>query len=549
MPLIELIRRHMTTRPHVLLLLVTIAGVSNTLVMAIINNVASTEASAPQLRTLLMFGLTIGIYAVSQRMLMKITATEVETMIQRLRTGLVDSASRAELLPLEHIGRSEILGAMIRDTQTISQAVNLLVIAVQSAILIVLAMIYVFINSTAAFVLSAMFISFSVVLVLARMKKLQGDLYKMFGQEAHLVDGLRDVLDGFKEVKMSTARRDALLSEVDAAAVDVRDLKIEYQSRSSNEYVLGQSLIFLLLGVIVFAVPMFATAGSTEISRTTTAILFIIGPLGMVIQAVPMFAAANAAAQNLIHLDQTLKSLNTQNPDLPPRALAPQFNEITLDAVSFAYQDARSASVFAVGPVNLTVRRGETLFITGGNGSGKSTLLKLLVGLFYPDSGMIRVDGQPVTRENYDAYRNQFSVIFSDYHLFKQLYGMPAPDAAVVDDLCHLLELTGKVQMDGRAFSTLDLSSGQRKRLAMLVAMLEDKPVVVLDEWAADQDPHFRRKFYRELLPRLREAGKTVIAITHDDRYFDAADRCISMEEGRLVQIGTAPQATGPDQP
>lgn len=547
MPLIELIRRHMTVQPHALLLLVAIAGISNTLVMAIINNVASAEPGTPQLRMLMMFVLAIGIYAVSQRMLMRITATEVETMIQQLRTGLVDSASRAELLPLENIGRSEILGAMIRDTQTISQAVNILVIAVQSGILIVLAMVYVFLNSTAAFVLSAVFITFAVSLVLRRMKKLQGDLYKMFGQEAHLVDGLRDVLDGFKEVKMSTLRRDALMGEVDAAAVDARDLKIEYQSRSSNEYVLGQALIFLLLGVIVFAVPMFSRADTTEISRTTTAILFIIGPLGMVIQAVPMFAAANAAAQNLMQLDSTLKSLNTQNFEGAARALSPQFQEIQLDALSFSYHDARATSVFAVGPLNLTIHRGETLFITGGNGSGKSTLLKLLVGLYYPESGLIRVDGQAVTAETYDAYRNQFSVIFSDFYLFKQLYGMKAPDTVVMDDLCELLELVGKVQLNGSAFNTLDLSSGQRKRLALLVAMLEDKPILVLDEWAADQDPHFRRKFYQELLPRLRSAGKTIIAITHDDRYFDVADRCVAMEEGRLVVAKTRPTEQGLD--
>ncbi len=535
MPLIELVRRHMATQPRVLLLLAGIAGISNTLVMAIINNVASTDAGTPTLRVLLMFLLAIGIYAVSQRILLRITATEVETMIEQLRVGLVDSASRAELLPLEQVGRSEVLGAMIRDTQTISQAVNLLVIAAQSAILIVLAMGYVLLNSLAAFILSFAFIAFAVTLVIGRMKKLQGDLYKMFGQEAQLVDGLRDVLDGFKEVKMSTGRRDALLQEVRTNAVQARDLKIEYQSRSSNEFVLGQSLIFLLLGVIVFVVPMFAQAGPTEISRTTTAILFIIGPLGMVIQAVPMVAAANAAAQNLMQLDATLKSLSAQAACAKVRPLPERFDDIRLDTVSFAYQDTKAASVFAVGPIDLAIRKGEILFITGGNGSGKSTLLKLLVGLYYPSSGMIRVDGQAITSETYDAYRNLFSVIFSDYHLFKRVYGLSAPDAAVVDDLCQLLELVGKVQMQGTAFNTLELSSGQRKRLALLVTLLEDKPVVVLDEWAADQDPHFRRKFYQELLPRLRAAGKTVVAITHDDRYFDCADRCLAMEEGQLV--------------
>jgi putative pyoverdin transport system ATP-binding/permease protein len=525
MPLIELIRRHMVTKPRVLLMLAGIAGISNTLVMAIINNVASTDGASPTFRVLLMFLLAIGIYAVSQRILLRITATEVETMIEHLRVGLVDSASRAELLPLEQVGRSEVLGAMIRDTQTISQAVNLLVIAAQSAILIALAMGYVLLNSLAAFILSFAFIAFAVTLVIGRMKKLQGDLYTMFGQEAQLVDGLRDVLDGFK----------GLLAEVQTNAVQVRDLKIHYQSRSSNEYVLGQSLIFMLLGVIVFLVPMFAQASSTEISRTTTAILFIIGPLGMVIQAVPMVAAANAAAQNLMQLDATLKSLSAQSAFAQVRPLPERFDEIHVDTVSFSYHDAKAASVFAVGPIDLSIRKGEILFITGGNGSGKSTLLKLLVGLYYPSSGMIRLDGQAITSETYDAYRNLFSVIFSDYHLFKHVYGLHAPDTAVVDDLCQLLELAGKVHMQGTAFNTLELSSGQRKRLALLVTLLEDKPVVVLDEWAADQDPHFRRKFYQELLPRLRAAGKTVVAITHDDRYFDCADRCLAMEEGQLV--------------
>lgn len=535
MPLIQLVRLHLQTRPHVLLLLATIAGIANTLVMAIINNAASEDGGKAPVRTLVMFALSIGIFAVSQRMLMRITSTEVERMIAELRTGLVERASRAELLPLEQIGRSEVLGAMIRDTQTISQAVNLLVIAAQSAILIAMAMVYVFVNSVAAFVLSAAFIAFAVTLVLRRMKKLQHDLYSVFAREANLVDGLRDVLDGFKEVKMSAPRRDGLLAEVRSTAAEVRELKAKFQARSSDEYVLGQSLIFALLGVIVFAAPLFSSAQPQQIARTTTAILFIIGPLGMVIQAVPMLAAANAAAQNLMDLDRTLRSLSTQDKQAQ-RELPATFDEIHLDSVSFAYHDPRASSVFAVGPIDLTVKRGETLFITGGNGSGKSTLMKLLVGLYAPETGAIRVDGKAVVPETAEAYRGYFSVVFADYHLFKRMYGLQLPDAEVVDDLCHLLELTGKVEVQGNAFSTLELSSGQRKRLALLVTLLEDKPIVVLDEWAADQDPHFRRKFYRELLPRLRAAGKTVVAITHDDRYFDAADRSVAMEEGRVVQ-------------
>ena len=87
---------------------------------------------------------------------------------------------------------------------------------------------------------------------------------------------------------------------------------------------------------------------------------------------------------------------------------------------------------------------------------------------------------------------------------------------------------------DGR-FSTLDLSTGQRKRLAMVAALLDDKPIYIFDEWAADQDPGFRRYFYEGLLGELKARGKTVLAVTHDDRYFGVADRVVKRGEGGVV--------------
>jgi putative ATP-binding cassette transporter len=163
-----------------------------------------------------------------------------------------------------------------------------------------------------------------------------------------------------------------------------------------------------------------------------------------------------------------------------------------------------------------------------------------MTGLYIPTSGTVRIDGQPVTADNVAAYRSLFVAIFSDHHLFKELYGVPPIVPAEVDELLALLEMAEKVRVEGRAFDTLALSSGQRKRLAMIAALLEHRPICVFDEWAADQDPHFRRKFYRELLPKLRAWGKTIIAVTHDDRYFDAADVRVHLEEGRVASIAAA---------
>lgn len=176
----------------------------------------------------------------------------------------------------------------------------------------------------------------------------------------------------------------------------------------------------------------------------------------------------------------------------------------------------------------------------GGNGSGKSTLLKLLTGLYRPASGELRVNGQSLLPVQYHRYRNQFSIVFTDFHLFDRLYGLTRVNDESLAELLHDMELDLKTHYEEGRFSTLNLSTGQRKRLALIVALLDDKAILVFDEWAADQDPVFRKRFYEEILPDLKRRGKTVIAATHDDRYFSVADRVLKMECGRFVPLGEA---------
>lgn len=537
MPLIELIRRDLTAKPATLLFIAALAGVSNALVMAIINNSAGLYDDALDLRTVALFAIVVAVYVLSQRRMMQITATEVEEIIHRQRSSLIDAVSRSDLLPLEQVGRGNILASVIRDTQTISQAANLLVIAAQSVILVGLAMIYIFITDRTAFWLSTGFIAIAVFLVVRRLIDLRNRYPAAMMKENQVFESMRDVLDGFKEVKLSSSRRDALLRDMARLSTEARDAKADMQVKSGNEFVFGQTMIFLLLGVVVFVVPSFGNTEPEAVVRTATAILFIVGPLSMVIQAVPMMAMANAAAENLMRMDRVLREIvaASEVAETPPQTLT-SFDEIRLDGVAFTYAPVGGVS-FGVGPVDLTIRSGELIFVTGGNGSGKSTLIRLLLGLYHADRGMIRLDGKPVTRGSFETYRSLFSAIYADYHLFRRLYGIEPPDAAEFEALVKLMEMGGKVALQGDLFDTIDLSSGQRKRLALMVSMIEDRPVLVLDEWAADQDPQFRRKFYRELLPMLKARGKTVIAITHDDRYFDVADRRVAMEEGRVVRI------------
>jgi len=256
-------------------------------------------------------------------------------------------------------------------------------------------------------------------------------------------------------------------------------------------------------------------------------------PLQMVMNATPGLLRAKLAIRNIRELGLTLT--NSASVEEKTELQIPS-GSLSLQNVSYAYRHEDSSEEFTLGPLDLTIEPGELLFITGGNGSGKTTLAKLIVGLYAPQTGELRYNGHLISESNRDSYRQNFSVVFSDFFLFESLLGLEGEhlDARARKYLAGL-RLEHKVRVDNGVFSTLDLSQGQRKRLALLTACMEDRQICFFDEWAADQDPVFKEVFYHSILPGLKAQGKTVIVISHDDRYYQVADRIISLESGRLA--------------
>jgi putative pyoverdin transport system ATP-binding/permease protein len=250
----------------------------------------------------------------------------------------------------------------------------------------------------------------------------------------------------------------------------------------------------------------------------------------------PQVARADVA---LDKLDSLKLELEGSSP--PPLALTPlrskTFSSILLDGACHSYTNDADDRVFTLGPLNLTLRPAEIVFVVGGNGSGKTTFAKMLTGLYRPSLGQIVFDGGPVTDENLEQYMSLFSAVFSDFFLFPDLHGLAHTELDERSN-SHLakLKLEKKVTVENGVLSTTLLSAGQRKRLALVVAYIEDRPVVVFDEWAADQDPEFKNYFYTKLLPELKAAGKCVFVISHDDRYFHVADRVLHLNEGKLTE-------------
>jgi putative ATP-binding cassette transporter len=296
-----------------------------------------------------------------------------------------------------------------------------------------------------------------------------------------------------------------------------------------------QVVLYVVVGIIIFVVPVFASGFSSSVLTATTTALFLAGSLAGIISSIPHISQADVAAKSLRNLANNLEQASEPEFSDPPGRFD-EVQKIALHEIIFTHTKAEQYGKFTLGPINYVFNRAKVYFIRGNNGSGKTTLMRILIGLSQPQSGQIFVDDAPLSLPASSQYRDIFAVVFSDFFLFKKLYGLSISNP---DETAHLLELfkmTDKVSITDGEFSDVHLSTGQRKRLALIVALLEKRQFLVLDEWAADQDPEFRREFYQEIIPAIKSMGKTVIAITHDDQYYEVADHVLQMSEGKLLQ-------------
>ena len=357
---------------------------------------------------------------------------------------------------------------------------------------------------------------------------------------AELFQRFRSLTDGLKELMMHRARREEFINqEVRGAAEYYRETNLKERRIRALLGVWTQVSFYSLICYLVFLFPSFGTNSPEALTGYIVAILYVMGPISSVLDIAPTLERGQVALENIerlgISLDGDLDDLQTREVvDLEPGTTPiVQWNK-----VEFSYGGGDGVEApFTLGPISFELYPGELVFVIGGNGSGKSTLVKVLAGLYQPLRGDVRLGGTMITDANREWYREHFSIIFSDFHLFKKLLGQSDSQVdRLVPHYLRLLHLDQKVTVSDRTFSTLDLSQGQRKRLALVTAYLEDRSIYVFDEWAADQDPQYKEIFYKTLLPDLRARGKTVIVITHDDRYFHLGNQVIKLDDGKVVE-------------
>jgi putative pyoverdin transport system ATP-binding/permease protein len=434
----------------------------------------------------------------------------------RLRIQLIQRILACPLRHLEELGAPKLLAALTDDIEAISMASFLIANLCVAIAMLMACLLYL---SWLSWQLSSIILAYMLVAVWGYNSLLKRGRYffrKARNAQDQLFGHFRTVIEGTKELKLHANRRvDFLSQDLETTADSVQNYNVTATDIFAFTGSLGLVLMFLPIGIAVIVAPLWGSLPTSVLSGAALTLIFSLTPLRIILNSMPELVKASVALEkiNSLGLSLSAQMAETETISTPLSSKAEGLSFELID-VTHTYKHERDSSFFTLGPIDLAFNPGELVFIIGGNGSGKSTLVKLITGLYAPEDGSIRMNGATITPENRERYRQNFSAVFSDFYLFDRLLGLDQSDLdPQTQDYLVRLQLDHKVQVQDGVLSTTALSQGQRKRLALLTAYLEDRPIYVFDEWASDQDPVFKEIFYSQLLPELRNRGKTVIVI------------------------------------
>lgn len=523
-----------------LVVLSLVSGFGNALIIFIVNE-ALGHVDDDKFPSGLLLYLVAGIflYVAGQKLVRTRLIRIANGMVYRKRVALTQLVLKAPYRRLERMEYGKIQAGLNNDTETISEFSNIVVTGATSLVTLVCCFVYMGMISGYGLLVSLF------VIVSA------AGLHFLFGRQAQRIwEQTRDIQNlffafihhmtsGFKELALHEGKRADFQKDMIDSSRTYRDKRIRGDMKFANVNVIGELLFSLVVGVIAFLFPaLFPAMKESSVRAYVFVLLYMTGPIHGILGTIPnlirvriSWRRINALAEELSTGSDVLEPADAAAP-LPADTA---FHSLELDRVVYRHPAREEGHSFVVGPISLSFHAGEITFVTGGNGSGKSTLARLATGLYAPDEGEVRVNG---ILQKPEWLGRHFSAVFSDFHLFAKLYGIDvSTQRDVIDGHLSRLHLSDKVAIRDGELDTLALSTGQRKRLALFISYLEDRPVYLFDEWAADQDPEFRQFFYETLLPELKARGKCVIAITHDDRYFGLADKIVKLELGKIVGI------------
>lgn len=526
-----------------------LAGLSSVGLLAVINKLINGAGATADGLALAFIGLAL-LKVSSNYLSQLLLVTFAQKTILKLGMDLCWKVVRAPYRTLERRGSHEILATLTDDTNAMAWAVNGLPgLAINVAILAGCSLYLAWLSWQA-------FLGVVILAVLGLVgyrqlynRVLQSSLAVRDAKGA-LFEHFRSLTEGMKELMLHRGRRESFVEQdIRHAAEALRHHNLVTTKQYLTTDSWTQVLFYGLIGVILLLFPRMLSLSGESLTGYAFAMLYMIGPMWGLLGMIPTLSRGQVALEKIESLGLALDEGRQEGG--AERPVVHGSHCVEFSQAVFAYESkGEDERPFNLGPLDVSIRSGELVFIIGGNGSGKSTLVKVLTGLYLPQQGQVKLNGDAIVPATQDWYRQHFAAVFSDFYLFKKLLGLdPSLVATQADGWLKTLRINHKVSIQDGEYSTINLSQGQRKRLALVTAMLEDRPFYVFDEWAADQDPQYKEVFYGELLPELRARGKGVIVVTHDDRYFHVGDRVLKLDEGKIVEaspghVHAPPRAT-----
>jgi putative ATP-binding cassette transporter len=523
------------------LLASSVSGFSNVGLLSVLNAAIRSGGNAPA-RLVLSF-IALCLFLPLSRFTTEMLLTRIaQGALYDLRIKVSRQILSTPLRRLEEFGIRRLMTTLTDDIPVITGTLSMLAVLGINTAVVACGLIYLGWLSwkvlIAVLILMAVTIAvyqLAVVRAIAyyRLARLDGDA--LFGH-------FRALTTGIKELKLHRRRRQSFINLVlSSTAASASRHNTSGAALHSLAASCGQALMYSIIGIVLFALPRVQGLDAQILIGYTLTLLFIMTPLQVIMNTVPNLGKASVAFERVDQLGLKLASSGTEDDTHTLPACPSVIESLELSGVGYTYRREGEDTPFRLGPLDLTLTAGELLFLVGGNGTGKTTLAKMIGGLYVPETGEVRLNGQLITDENREYYREHFSMVFSDFFLFDSLLGLEHPELDSQAEAYLLkLQLAHKVAVKDGALSTTGLSQGQRKRLALLTAYLENRPIYIFDEWAADQDPQFKEIFYKQLLPELKARRKAVIVISHDDHYYYVADRIIKLDYGQVDNIADA---------